>query len=138
MKKNRSRKSRGTVPLSPQNVKKLFYLHITDIRIMNPVFHSNKEWRQEQQQYCCCCYYALVPRIIPNPCNDDLQKQSPTLFNAGQAGPNYSFFLIKNHRFGKKSFLIWIRISERCKATFLPMRQVYFVQGYERKHSCWL
>ncbi len=30
-----------------------------------------------------------MPRIIPTPRNDDLQRQSPPPFNAGQAGPKY-------------------------------------------------
>ncbi len=30
---------------------------------------------------------ALVPRIIPTPKNNDLQKRCPTIFNASQASP---------------------------------------------------
>ncbi len=30
-----------------------------------------------------------MSRIIPTPRNDDLQRQNPTPFNAGQAGPKY-------------------------------------------------
>ncbi len=35
------------------------------------------------------CFSFLVPRIIPTPKNDDLQRQNPTLFNTEQAGPKY-------------------------------------------------
>jgi hypothetical protein len=43
------------------------------------------------QSSCCCCD-ALAPRIIPTPSNDDFQGPSPKPFNAGQAGPKYTFY----------------------------------------------
>jgi hypothetical protein len=45
--------------------------------------------KQEYEKILFFCFSFLVPRIIPMPRNNDLQRQSTTPFNAGQAGPKY-------------------------------------------------
>ncbi len=65
------------------------------------IWHTSHTKSGAIPQWSCCCCDALAPRIIPTPSNDDFQRPSPKLFNAGQAGPKYTFSMVIGHlRFG--------------------------------------